>query len=153
MKPRIVIDLDSIRWYANRNATGVIFWDVGGYAFPEIGWNDFVLVLVEWWSAACLRLLRKGARTEELRFMDGPFWVVIEGGVDDARMRCVDGRRGVRVVREFQVRKEDVCTAILQAAVRLCAHCESVAAAGEQIRRIRKSCKHLESCGGRPNLA
>lgn len=51
--------------------TGVIFLRVLGVEYPDNRWNDFVVVVLEWWLREALRV----PECDELsfRFMDGPF--------------------------------------------------------------------------------
>lgn len=75
-----------------------------GTSFPEAGWTDFPLVLINWWAEATLRLLRSQADVVEWRFMEGPFWAEIGArGPDNVRfMRQT--RAGPRVIHVGTVR-------------------------------------------------
>lgn len=46
--------------------------------FPHTEWTDFNVVVLQWWAAAAIRLLRGEQHTVEVRFMEGPFLVTIE---------------------------------------------------------------------------
>jgi hypothetical protein len=55
------------------SVTGVLFTQLGSQAFPEVGWNDFPVVMLGWW----LRDLQLGLGSKgtlvRCDFMDGPF--------------------------------------------------------------------------------
>ena len=51
--------------------TGEIWFDVDGVEFPSAGWNDFVVVVLSWWTQALLDL--EAERAVDLSFMDGPW--------------------------------------------------------------------------------
>lgn len=42
-----------------------------------VGWSDLIVVVLGWWAAAILRLLRNDSRMERVHFMDGPYAVEI----------------------------------------------------------------------------
>ena len=73
----LVIDLGTLHVCANGPATAGIWLVTNNSEFPRAGWNDFIVVVLGWWSAAILRLLRNNSRTERVRFMDGPYAVEV----------------------------------------------------------------------------
>lgn len=58
--------------------TGIIFFDFGEHQFPEVGWYDFPVITLDWWLKALKNIVLGKASNEELRFMDGPLYVIIE---------------------------------------------------------------------------
>ncbi len=66
---------------------------IGGRDFPARGWDDFVVVVLGWWAAALVRLLRGLSQREMLDFMDGPFTVETEIRSGTLLLR---GREGAR---------------------------------------------------------
>lgn len=73
----VEVNLGSLTQSARGAVSGVIFVDTGAAQFPERQWNDFVVVVLGWWCAACTSLLG-GASEVELWFMDGPFLLQLE---------------------------------------------------------------------------
>jgi hypothetical protein len=71
------VSLDSL----TQSTRGAIFGEVSvrvdGREFPGPRWNDFVVIVLGWWSEKCAALLR-GASCEEFLFMDGPFLFTVE---------------------------------------------------------------------------
>ncbi|BBB90434.1 hypothetical protein [Methylomusa anaerophila] len=59
----------------SRLITGEICLAIGDVFFPELYWNDFVVIVLTWWLDA-INKLKKSAIGEvcEFRFMDGPFF-------------------------------------------------------------------------------
>lgn len=80
--------------------TGQICIDFDVRAFPERHWNDFVVVLLGWWSQQCAALL-SGAPRAELWFMDGPFVVPVRSAAGGTwslrflRLQIGDKRRAL----------------------------------------------------------
>ncbi|GAA3622538.1 hypothetical protein [Flavivirga jejuensis] len=57
---------------------GNIYFEENEYAFPEKGWNDFVIIILNWWAKSILKLLKNISIEEELDFMDGPASVKVQ---------------------------------------------------------------------------
>lgn len=75
MNTHIVINHGSFRPGGVGPSTGEIWLTIDGVAFPAPHWNDFVIVILEAWAAALLRLARGYSRFERVHFMDGPYEV------------------------------------------------------------------------------
>jgi hypothetical protein len=52
--------------------TGTIWLRLGDVDFPEAGWNDFVVLILDAWVAALLQLLRGESEHAIVHFMEGP---------------------------------------------------------------------------------
>ncbi len=78
MRLSLQFDPERMRRYATtgRNLPFGIAWEHEGTWFPDDQWDDFGLVLLDWWCGALLRLVA-GARVERLQFMEGPYAVLI----------------------------------------------------------------------------
>lgn len=63
----VQVEADSLR-LRNNEVTGRIHVRLDDEAFPEQDWDDFVVVILDWW---CRALMTDQKRTE-LGFMDGP---------------------------------------------------------------------------------
>lgn len=68
----IRVDLGSLQRSRSGAILGRVAIVIGGVAFPELDWADVVVVVLGWWCAECVGLLR-GARDAELLFMEGPY--------------------------------------------------------------------------------
>ena len=74
-KARLVVDPASIRTRGAGPATGSVWLALEEVAFPSKDWNDFIVVILEAWVGAVLRLLEGSSRNEIVHFMDGPYLV------------------------------------------------------------------------------
>jgi hypothetical protein len=70
---RLCVDVSTLRAGRRGPATAGIWLAVGERVFPEAGWNDFVVVILERWGHATTRLLTGASNRETIHFMDGPF--------------------------------------------------------------------------------
>jgi hypothetical protein len=64
--------------YENGDVIGFICCQYGTKFFPEDVWDDFVVIILDWWIQAALRLVTQSSDEEKLLFMDGPFAMFIE---------------------------------------------------------------------------
>jgi len=140
---RVVVDAGGMTAYEDGAVTGVVYWRAGQIAFPEEGWDDFVVIVLGWWA----RSLREfaGGQVDETRldFMDGPFWLrlVREGAL--VHVECVDWGRGASVVGEFRVSEARLTSAVLTAAEAVLAECRSRGVVSEDLAVLREDCERL----------
>lgn len=71
----LVVDPSSIVLCGSGPATGNIALSIAGTWFPATGWNDFVVVILEAWLSALVRIVRGTSDTERVHFMEGPYAV------------------------------------------------------------------------------
>lgn len=73
----LVTDPATLTISANQSATADIRLQIDGIHFPDPHWNDFAVVILGWWALALSRLTRGESTTEQLYFMDGPYFVQV----------------------------------------------------------------------------
>jgi hypothetical protein len=94
---RIVVDPKTIRPGGVGPATGNVWLALGQIAFPIKDWNDFVVVILEAWVSALVRLLRGVSEHERVHFMDGPYVVdVVCPFQGMLQLRAIEGGRHER---------------------------------------------------------
>jgi hypothetical protein len=74
---RLVTELGKLKIRTHGPAIAGIWLETGGDGFPMVGWTDFVVKVLGWWSASVLSLLRNNSGTELVNFMDGPYAVEV----------------------------------------------------------------------------
>jgi hypothetical protein len=77
MAATLIIKPETLQIGAYGSVTGAIWLKIGEQAFPDEGWTDFVVTLLEWWTNGLLRLASNSRATEKVPFMDGPYGVWI----------------------------------------------------------------------------
>lgn len=88
----LITDVNTIMIRDGKSVTADIWVILDGDDFPKKNWNDFVIVILGWWAAALLRLLRDASEREMLNFMDGPYSIEItKVGSDVLRFRALEG--------------------------------------------------------------
>jgi hypothetical protein len=71
MLARLRADVATLAWRGHRlPATGCVWIDADGYAFPSARWSDFVIVIVAAFVQAELALIEQ--ESAEVFFMEGP---------------------------------------------------------------------------------
>jgi hypothetical protein len=99
--------------------TGVIFFDLGTFQFPEREWNDAAVVIVGWWLAALGDFVTGSSSEIELRFMEGPYSLSIRRGAgDECQIQCIEK---IIVQEKFQCRGSalDLLRSTLKVATRV----------------------------------
>ena len=79
---------------SNRTATGLLFLQADHDFFPANRWNDFVVVVLNWWIANAISLDETVIEVDN-RFMDGPYSYRVrrEPGADTVSITFVrDGK-------------------------------------------------------------
>jgi hypothetical protein len=71
------VENSSIRETASGTFTGTVYFVVDDIQFPELGWNDFLVVVLGWWISEFRRMYLEEQASGELDFMDGPFRIEI----------------------------------------------------------------------------
>ena len=105
---KLVTDLGRLHVRPQGPVTAGIWLVTGDTEFPMVGWSDFAVVILGWWMAALLRLLRNESRTERVHFMDGPYAVEISRtALGTLHFRMLAGRSGGHQVAtgEAEIRK------------------------------------------------
>lgn len=90
------IEVESSSMVLARQITGTLVVKLGDQQFPTEGWNDFVVIVLGWWSRE-MRDVIAGKRST-LLFMDGPYHLLVKPTSHD--------RRSVSLMRDGAVRGE-----------------------------------------------
>jgi len=97
--------------------TGVVYVDFGPFQFPDLNWDDFVVVILGWWLTAQVDLLRGAASQVQLRFMDGPLRISMQNEAADlCTMKCI---KDDCIQYECEGSPLDLLKSTLEAAVRV----------------------------------
>jgi len=139
----IVIDPDSLR--VRTSTTGTIYVRAGSIFFPEIGWNDFPLVILGWWTAALIRLLEGQSDQEEWEFMDGPYLVRLTGNAEGrAKLAFVRGD-GVNPAGIADCTIDDLTDTLIKAAREVHDLCGENGSRASDVATLEQGLEALES--------
>lgn len=112
----IVLNSNSVKQSNNGTITGIIYYDFGDYQFPEIGWNDFVAVILGWWLESVLRLAKGLTKNEDLKFMDGPLQLRLTSKDNTfCTVECIDSKRSSVVEYSDEVSIDELLSSIRHA--------------------------------------
>ena len=68
--------VESLELTSSKAITGEIYFESTNGYFPELHWNDFVVVILIWWIEAIERIEKATVgESDEFLFMDGPYLV------------------------------------------------------------------------------
>ena len=77
-KLKLIVKEDSFHKTMYGSVTGVIYFDVDGFLFPEQDWDDFVVSLLVCFSRILVMLKFDKNKNIDVLFQEGPFKVSIE---------------------------------------------------------------------------
>jgi hypothetical protein len=143
MTLKLTVDATTLRFGADGTATGVVYWEVLGKAFPESTWNDFVLVVVGWWLDSAIRLARGESSEEKLQFMDGPFEVAVELRNGMIMARCMDTRHKAACTMAASVTRDHFLNELSLAANELREYCRHLNQDCNDLNRLEASSRRL----------
>jgi hypothetical protein len=124
----ISVDLVSIEQCRSGSITGCVCLESEGTRFPEPGWSDFPVVILAWW----LETLE--GPEPLLRFMDGPFTVMI-----DRQAKCAHFMRGETPIEtRVGVDVEDLQRSVQSAARSVIDRCDLVGISGADVDTLRR---------------
>jgi hypothetical protein len=104
---QIIFDSKTLHQSKMGSITAVVYFEFGSEKkFPGVGWNDFVVVVANWWSYE-LKQIMEGQTKGKFRFMDGPYWIDAVSQQEGLLLRCVEDRRGVGLVYEAVVQMDE----------------------------------------------
>jgi len=73
---KVNVALESLELTSSKAITGEIYFENTNGYFPELHWNDFVVVILIWWIEAIERIEKATVgESDEFLFMDGPYLV------------------------------------------------------------------------------
>ena len=126
MSFRIILDCTTLHMSKMGSATGNIWIDVNGTAFPEAEWSDFPITILGWWLQAYIEAQTPHQAAMTFVLMDGPFALKLCRADDDSWIVELSetGRRSERSNAAGSVNDGDVLRALLDAANTLLAECD-----------------------------
>ena len=132
---RIQVDNNSIAKYKD-SITGVLYFDFSGVFFPEKGWNDFIIVLINNWLESSHNILRGITESEEFYFMDGPFFMrvrKIENEICIAELI----ENHTDILMEFRISITDLFNEVLKKVTSLSKYCKKQGWDTEDVKRLQ----------------
>jgi hypothetical protein len=73
---------------------------LGEIWFPHECWDDFALVILDWWIQRVVGLCRGDTTSAKLDFMDGPFEIDVQlAGESSLEIRCLERKASGSTVR------------------------------------------------------
>ncbi len=106
--------------------------------FPADDWDDFVVVVANWWLVALLELRGSSQARTRFSFMDGPFWMDAQRDGETVLLQCVEDRGGGGITHNETVRLVELEAAVLKFARRVLnavVRCGMASPDAEELRR------------------
>jgi len=136
--------MDSYEYRESRDSlTGVVFWTFNGKSFPEDRWNDFVLVLANWWLNS-VKILRSGKGTR-FDFMDGPFRINCKHVRGLVYCEFLDTRRERQIDGEWVGSLKEISDAILEYAKAVLLFCTQSGLSNKDVKSLQRDLEAFEN--------
>lgn len=123
----VYVDLATIEQWKSGSITGRIALRFGELWFPEADWSDFPVVILEWWLSAL------GGSGEVLRFMDGPFSLVVDRAASSAQLKSGDV-----LVANVDVDSEELQRAVRRVARSVVKRCDELGLTSADVEALRR---------------
>jgi hypothetical protein len=91
----LVVDAENVEFRQGGPAIGGVWLVTEGDAFPQVGWSDFVVVLLCWWAGALLKVIHNEDMQTRVPFMDGPYAVDVARSFGMLKFRMIARDREV----------------------------------------------------------
>jgi hypothetical protein len=134
---RIFFEPNTLRQSKKGSVTGVVYFEFSpDRQFPAPGWNDFVVVVANWWRFALEQII-EGQAEADLWFMDGPYRITAIFQGTNLLLRCIEDRRGVGLVNEVVVQVDDLKRELLSFARHVSAACKAAGIESADLDELR----------------
>jgi hypothetical protein len=140
----VVIDESQLRQNPDGSITGVVFWIVNNAPFPDNAWNDFIIVVLDWWIRGLIRMLRDHSPVEIMTFMDGPYEIrcTCNDGAT-AVIDCIDRHGASRVIASANTTIQHLATMMSAVVTRLLRACHQRRFTNADIVSLERSLRQL----------
>lgn len=139
----VVVDPSTFQVTNDGNLTGVVYWIVDGREFPERGWNDFVSVLMNWWCESIYRILNGQSDHEELRFMDGPFSLLLSAAGEMIEISFVERGKSRKVSGPWSISRPSLRTEFVRAATEFVHFAQCQGIVPDDLANTQRICRML----------
>jgi len=75
---KLYIEQNTFKKNNSNNITGIIYFGINDYFFPEKGWYDFPIIVLNWWLEGLKEIKYNRTKRIELNFMDGPASIIVK---------------------------------------------------------------------------
>jgi hypothetical protein len=139
------IDCNSFELSGEGLVTGKIHVDVNNERFPEENWNDFVIVILNWWSIKLSEFVSGNSQRATLSFMDGPFGIKLIDNKGISLVSVVHKHQERVVLKEdSKVLKAEILKSFLEVSNKSLEICENNGWAHNEIDKLKSHHKVLE---------
>jgi hypothetical protein len=104
------INFNTLEKSASGLITSVVYFKIKDKVFPEEGWNDFTIAILNFWLSEIIKMRQKKKRKGKFYFMDGPIYFTIEKNTETS---VFEGYRNDKRIITKQIDFEEFTDTIL----------------------------------------
>jgi hypothetical protein len=145
----LVIKIETLERNKSGSIIGVIYFDFGDKKFPEIGWYDFVDIILSWWLESLKKILKNFSEKEELLFMDGPLQInLIKKNYEICLLKCIHIRKNEERLEHSQTANiANLLSTILRGAKDIIKICKEKNWSSNDVDILKELVNELEDVG------
>lgn len=121
---------------SSEGLTWIVYWQFGNTAFPDAQWDDFVLVLANWWIDE-ISGLETGASRCCLCFMDGPYEIKCRVDSEGVVCRAISDQKTRIVVTTWRTQVETLVQIVREYGRQVLQHCDQSGISGRDVDSLR----------------
>lgn len=133
----ILIDKNSVMKNDDK-ITGKICFNIDKNYFPDSNWNDFVIIILNWWINSLLNIYKESQF--DLMFMDGPFLVRIN--IDNKKkinVKLIERRKKEKIIYTCLSDISDLLKAVINTTKELIDYIDNKKWISTDITELKKS--------------
>jgi hypothetical protein len=135
---RIRFDRATLHQGKSGSISAVVFFEFSpDKQFPGAGWNDFVVVIANWWRVA-LEQVGESKTKVDLRFMDGPYWITAVSQGTNVLLQCIEDRRDAGLIYEIVTETDDLKRELLAFALDVSVACKAAGIESADLDELRR---------------
>ena len=139
----VKVDTSTLAMSSSGSITGVVAISVSGNFFPAPNWDDFPVVILNWWLEPLSRILDGRSNLWNCRFMDGPVLMQIMQLEDD--LWCVTGLHNDSVEFKAKISCRVFIQSLLYAAREVLAACINRGWKSRDIDNLASTLREIDS--------
>jgi hypothetical protein len=136
----INIDFNSLTKGSNGSITGNIYIQIHSMFFPEAKWNDFVIIIINWWLDEINSIVAANNKPTKgiFHFMDGPFYFILNREEHYTELVCVERKKQDMILYKTSTEFTEVYYSILNIGKRLYEICKKEGWNTDEVKELAK---------------
>ena len=93
--------------------------DIEEILFPEAGWTDFVIIVLDWWINSIIDIYFQQKAEFTLQFMDGPYYVECHKTGEQVHMSFIEDKNKTTSIYEYEIKFNELVNNVVDVSLDL----------------------------------